>query len=606
MLDKLNELYERLEADPSVDDAPPRGWSIEKVSWVLDIDDNGFIVYADPLTSGEGKNIRSFHEIVVPEHGGRTSGIKPFCLCDRSAYLLGYGDQKSKQRFEASKELHETVLGPCTSPAALAVLAFFSNSNRDSRIPEDIKELLAASSDFLVFRYKSDREYVHELVPVQEAWNSYYIATPQNADKTIAFGQCAVTGKQERLTRLFPQVTGVRGAQSSGASLVSFNNDSFESYGKKQSLNASIGEQAAFNAGSALKYLYRDPNHHIYFGDMALLFWTDRPAEKEEAIFHLFADTGFDGLLNDKTTKGAEDSAELAFIGGALEAMRKGHPVEGCDPSTTFYVAGIAPNAARLSLRLFNTFTFGELEHNINQYLDDISMINVKHRDLYSLLLQTASQGKPENLSKPLTEACFVAMIEGKPFPPILLNQLIMRMRADHAKDHPWDMGLRASLMKAYLVRHERVFNASPTDTQGRITMSLNQENDNPGYVLGRMFAVMDMAQQKAIPGTNTGIKDRYIGSASTTPALVFPNLFQGYAHHISKLKKQGGISVLLDKEMQRIADLLNSQEGLPKTLSVEDQGNFFIGYYQEMQHIYNRGLSSKDEPQEKTAGDDN
>ena len=151
------------------------------------------------------------------------------------------------------------------------------------------------------------------------------------------------------MARLFPQVTGVPGAQSAGASLVSFNLDSFESYGKKQAYNASLSQEVAFNAGSALRYLYGDLKHRVRFGQTTVVFWTDRTATDEELMML--------AMLGDEVDPRAEDTADLEHIQQTLECMKEGKPLEGYDLETRFFILGLAPNAARLAVRFFETNT---------------------------------------------------------------------------------------------------------------------------------------------------------------------------------------------------------------------------------------------------------
>lgn len=112
--------------------------------------------------------------------------------------------------------------------------------------------------------------------------------------------------------------------------------------------------------------------------------------------------------------------------------------------------------------------------------------------------------------------------------------------------------------------------------------MGLNNENDNQGYLLGRLFALLEKAQQDAVNGASATIRDRFMGAAATTPARVFPQLLKLAQHHISKSE----YGTLMDRRIQAVVGQMGDQ-GFPKVLSFDDQGMFYIGYYQQKQALY-------------------
>lgn len=134
---------------------------------------------------------------------------------------------------------------------------------------------------------------------------------------------------------------------------MSFNLDSFESYGKKQAYNASLSQEVAFNAGSALRYLYGDLKHRVRFGQTTVVFWTDRTAADEELMML--------AMLGDEVDPRVEDTADLERIQQTLECMKEGKPLEGYDLETRFFILGLAPNAARLAVRFSKRIRLGPL-----------------------------------------------------------------------------------------------------------------------------------------------------------------------------------------------------------------------------------------------------
>lgn len=590
ILQELHDYYERLLADPGCD-VPPEHWSTENIAWEITIAKDGRVVYVLPLTAGEGKTMRRFISMRVPEHGSRSgTGIVPFFLCDSAAYLLGLDEKRGVEKRSGSRELHESVLASCDDEGACAIRAFFNRDDCTDDIERELREELATGG-FAVFRLEGDRQRLHERDSIRDAWVAF-CAKPR---VDMVFGQCAITGERAPMARLFPQVTGVPGAQSAGASLVSFNLDSFESYGKKQAYNASLSEKVAFNAGSALRYLYANPKHRVRFGQTTVVFWTDRPAPAEEELML--------AILGDEPDLRAEDTLSLERIQNALECMKAGKSLKGYDAETRFFILGIAPNAARLAVRFFETDTFGAIVHHYGQYLRDIDMVGVRPRSLRTLLRQTAPLGDADAVPSTLINSCLHAMLTGSYFPQSLPRLLISRMRADHGDNNSWDMGQRAALLKACLVRSQRLLlrtSACVSDNERSLQVSLDKENPNEGYVLGRLFAVMERAQKEAIgKDVNASIRGRYIGAASSTPIRVFQSLFLNYEHHMEKLMRdKQGLGIYLDREFSQAMELLEASgdEVIPSTLSINDQTNFFVGFHQEMQELWK---SNKKKPEE-------
>lgn len=601
----LYDLYERYAADSQMQGkVPPKGMSREEVEWELVLSESGELVNVISLSHGDGKGSNRYQTMLVPEHPGRSGkNSPPYFLCDTAVYLLGMADiskakdeseaVKAQERWEASRDYHLSILSSCEDVAAQAVMGFFSRHILKERENDGLLRDVAAS-DKLIFALKdSDGNIVpiHESKAIIDAWESSRVSA--SADEPCIRGQCSVTGKVAPLARLFPQVTDVAGAQSSGASLISFNRDSFNSYGRTQAYNASVSQRVAFGAGTALKMLLSDPERKIRLGATTFTFWSDRPSPDEDNLFIRFFGGG------DKNDT-AEDSATVTRVRDAIKGIKSGHPLRAnFNPDVRYYVLGISPNAARLSVRFFETSTLGEVAERYGQYLRDIDMVDVSTTSIFQLIRQCAVQGKYENLPSTLVNPCMRAMLTGSRFPQSLLSTLLSRMRADHGSNNRWDMGQRASLIKACLVRNLQ------STRESEIDVALNRDNNCVGYLLGRLFAVMERAQSEALGTTNATIRDKYIGSASVTPARVMPTLMHGCQNHLSDLrKKKPGLNVILEKELDEIVGRKLSDNPYPGTLSMEDQGEFFIGYYQERVDLWTSRKRDDVAPDEAVSND--
>ena len=564
-------------------EVPPMGWSRERITWEYVIDCDGALVSVVPLADDS-------HDYIlkdVPEHGAKTSGIKPFFLCDKAAILLGYGTERNLKEHDASIEWHRAFFEGCDGLGALAVLRFF-----ERRQDGDKAELCANNLDGLaVFRLYGDDCYVHDRPAIRNLWDearSKWGDKPAKSKETKRLVQCGVTGQYSEPAVLFPMVTGVPHAQSSGASLVSFNVDAFCSYGKThkdQAANSCMSAEAAFKAGSALRYLMRDRHHQVTLGNDKILFWTERECIDDSDEVLLFLD------MDAVRAEAGEDVALLAKIEERLSSIREGRPSLGIDAETRYYIMCVSPNMARLSVRFFETGTIGSLENRFGQYLRDteIDGASTRPRSIRAYVYQTAPLGKAENVPATMIASVMRAMLRGEPFPNSLFVQLISRMRVDKGyrpgSGKPQDvMSLRVPMLKACLLRIAR--RNHDLETERSLTVSLNENNVNKGYVLGRLFAVLEKAQRDALGNNiNATIRDRYIGSASTTPARVFPQLLKLAQHHISKAE----YSSSLEKSIEAVMSKLDSEEGFPATLSLQDQGQFYIGYYQQKQAFYTK-----------------
>ena len=579
ILSSLNNYY-MLKTGHEGSELPKRFWSREKVVWEFRIDKEGRLVTV--LSYANADKGEKFRYVFVPEHVTRSSGVKPFFLCDKASYLTGVGDRRGAEMLLSAKELHHAILDGVDDDAARAVLSFFDRDHQWGAISDSVWEELSQGGN-VVFRYLPDNQLVHEREAIINAWEQQ-CAQPSDISEI----QCSVSGEYDSPATLFPQVSGVPGAQSSGASLVSFNQDAFCSYGKSkndQALNASISATVAFNAGTALKYLIQSRSNHMIMGNNTIVFWTGtaKPEEESELWFML----NFD----DAVAQAREDAKLRDEIMTKLENIRQGRKSADFSRSTEYFILGLAPSAARLSVRFFETGTLGSLEDNLRLFLTDMEMVAPDGNGLLGpksirfYVRQTAPLGAEGNIPDVLLNGVSNAVIKGNPFPAAFLQLLIQRTRIDKGKAMTGNkaasasksdvMGYRAAAIKACLIRKNR-------NTERKLTVKLNEDNNGIGYMLGRLFAILEKAQTDAIPGANATIRDRYIGSASSTPARVFPQLLKMSQHHIAK----SDYGITTDRA---IREVMKGIDGFPATLTYDEQGEFFIGYYQQKAALWAR-----------------
>ena len=441
----------------------------------------------------------------------------------------------------------------------------------------------------IVFQLDGAHHYIHESEVAGVLWARLL----QNDDSEMGF--CLIDGKTAPIARLHPVIKGLPGdEQKAGGNIVSFNKKSFASFGKEQGANAPISERAAFTYTTVLNYLLRRENGHCLdrtIGDASTVFWAEAAdngnAEAEEAFFADVMEVS-DGTENQK-------------IFDILQQIAKDRPLKEITPElhedTRFYILGLAPNTSRISIRFWLNTTFGQLAQNLADHWRDLAIEPCPWKippSLWRLLTHTAPLGKTENISPILASEMTRAIISGTPYPMSLLAQLLARIRADHIgsyKNLPEGAaqrialdkanGLRIAMIKAILARKFR----KGLIKEG-VPMSLDKESTNRAYLLGRMFAVLERIQYQALGDINASIADRYYGSASAVPFSVFPRLLVGARHHLSRLRKdKPGLAVNLDKDLGEIIAAL--PEHYPRHFSIDEQGRFSIGYYQQKQSYF-------------------
>ena len=494
--------------------------------------------------------------------------MKPNFLWDNSSYLLGVDEkgkpERSRACFEASALLHHQLLNNVDSPIAKALLSFFDcwqpeKAQEHPALADCWQELVKGGN--LIFRVKGS--FAQDDPAIRWAWNDYY-GNVQGEKQ-----QCLVTGKLDVAEPVHPAVKGVFGAQSSGAAIVSFNAPAFCSYGKEQSLNAPVGKYAAFAYTAALNYLLSDkPNVHR-IGDTTVVCW----AEGAEPQYDLFAGLSlFGDDLPD--TMSAED------LRAALNNLSQGLPCEELklDPNRPFYILGLAPNAARLSVRFFYHNTFGTLMRNVNAHHARMEIVGNRYAvtPLWAMLRETVNLNTTDKSPSPvLAGAAARSIFMGTAYPAALLEAVMLRIRAEREITPG-----RAAILKAYYLK-----NPSEQCPKEVLTVSLNENSTNIPYTLGRLFAVYEEVQEAANPGINATIKDKYFNSAAATPAVIFPILDNLCQKHLRKLDT--GLRIYRDKQIGQLKDVLG--ESYPIRMSLPEQGSFNLGYYHQKQFRYTK-----------------
>lgn len=574
----LQALVERYETECKAGRLPQAGWEYRGVLFALALSEAGDLLQVMPLaqqTMRGKKQVNVPQRIIVPMGETRASGICPFFLCDNSSYFLGM-DEKGKAKrtaecFAAAKKLHEEVLGGVQSEAARAVLAFFERwqggkemLHTHPALAPYVAEISAGAN--LVFRVAST--FVHEDPAVCEAWEKYLDASGSKEKR-----RCLVTGTLAPIAVKHPALKGVSGAQATGALLVSFNANAYESYGHdgEQGGNAPVSKKAAFAYGTALNALLADREHTKIIGDTTMVYWAEEESEAAQDLLcgMLFGDEDkmTDDLL-DAVMKKVQAGADIDYEGVAISY------------ANSFYILGLAPNAARISVRFFLQGAFGDFLKNLSLHMEQMKIVRPSWETrssvpLWELLRETVNPNAKVKMASPIMAGAMLrAVLTGSKYPVSVFQNILLRIHAEQGERKI--NARRAGFLKAYLMRN-----------RGRkIAVALDENSTDIAYLLGRWFAVLEEVQEKANPEIKATIRDRFFDSACGTPAHVFPMLQKLALHHLKKLEMVP--RVYLDKKLSEIMGKLDAKD-MPRHLPLEEQGVFILGYYHQKQKRYEK-----------------
>ncbi len=570
ILQALCKYYEQLAKEGKV--STP-GWCQAKVCYAIELNEEGNVKAIFDLRDEKGEGNRKKKEpksLHVPEMVTRSSGISANFLCDNAKYLLGISSDSEDRRvqdcFLAARKKHLKILKSVDSVMARVVCAYFEKWNPEKAkenpvVLEKWEELTAGGN--IVF--SMDMRYAQDDAAIQRVWET------QEKEESEEEGICLVTGEKAQIARIHRTIKGVMGAQSSGAALVSFNAPAFESYGKAQSFNAPVGKYAEYAYTTALNYLLSRHEYTEQIGDTTIVCWAESAKEEYPAAF-------WDVI--DPQRNNQEDVIKV------FQSIKNDGYIDykqvQLNPEQKFCIMGIAPNAARLAVRFFYQDSFGNILKNIVRHYDCMDMVKPawetrEYLGIKDMLDQTVNhKSRDKKPVSNMSSAVLKSIVSGSRYPASLYMNTIMRIRAEQG-NITWG---RAAIDKAYLIRNYGW-------KEGEGYMECREESQEVAYVLGRLFAVLELIQKRASGDIKATIRDRYFNAACASPASVFPVLLKLKNSHLRKLERDS-IGAKIHYE-QEVTELMGKLKEFPKRLSLEEQGKFHIGYYHQMQKNYEK-----------------
>lgn len=539
MLDKLVEYAQRNET------TAPKLYAEGALRYVIALDPDGECRSRRPIDLSDPSTPRTRRGIRRPlPQVQRTSGIRPLLLASPSDYTLGR-PKNEKQLNRAQKahaayvDLVERCAAETEEPDVLAVLHFLKSE------PLRTLELEDDFDNGGIITFQVEGRYVIDNPAVQRFW-----AAVNEPDGTTM--QCLVCGENRPvLERLQSKVKGIPGGQTSGTTIISANSDAFESYGLQASQVAPICQECAEGFTRGLNDLLSGDSTRFRTGNGAFVFWT-----RETHNFDFF------------TMMSAPDPQHVQAL---LESATRGRWTDLDEAE--FYALSLSAAGGRAVVRDWLNTTVRNVKENLALWFERQQVApGYDNENRYYGVTALANATVRDRKDLPVTtpRALIKTAFSGEPVPSQILQQAIRRCQAERRVTRP-----RAALIKLALLSRSQQY-----DHQEDCMVEVDKENSHPGYLCGRLFNVLERAQTTAIRNVNATIADRYYGTASTAPGAVFPLLLKGVRAHLHTLNRdRRGARVAIESDMEEIMSAL---DGFPRTLNLEQQGLFALGYYHQ------------------------
>ena len=548
------------------DNLPAKGMEEKEIGFLIVLSPDGhFLRFEDCRTEKDHARV-----YLVKKHVGRSSAAVANYLYDNSAYVLGYSEKsngKEQLYFDTFKAKVESISELFPDNKDLYAIRSFYNNSRETILDmisldvlwEDIKKNLSKKYSTFSFRIEGDLKIVAEKKEILQLEDC--------DDETKADNLCLVSGKHGPSVDT-TTATMIAGSQAT-AKLVAFQvNSGYDSYGKSKCGNAPISEEAEFAYTTALNsMLQKGSRNKFMLGSRTFVFWASNNNEAsmvaEDSVFDFLV---FSEEAND------DPNAKIAKVRRVFESIYSG--IMKTELDDKFYILGLAPNSARIAVVYWSETTLKDFAEKILCHFNDMEIHDTRkdkkpYMGIREIISSVTLGGKMSDATPNLPEAVVKSIFQGLPYPQTLYSACIRRIRAEQKLTIT-----RAAIIKAYLNRQ--------SNNNKKIDIMLDKDNNNQGYLCGRLFAVLDKIQEDAYNISN--IRERYMNAASATPSVVFATILNLSVHHSEKL--DGGRRIYFEKLKQEILDKV-SADGFPTHLDLQDQGRFFVGYYHQRQDFF-------------------
>lgn len=581
ILQALTQYYQR-KADNGSDIAP-QGFEYKQIPFIIVIDKDGNFVQLEDTRGVDSKTKKGnfFLAPLASTRSGKNSADVANLLWDHYGYIFAHPKEDTdtaivmaNRQHQAFKQRINEVLTKTNDSGLKAVKEFLTNQTNIDLVKntDTWQQCLKIKGCNLTFRLQGETDLICQSKAIQS-----YIANQSNyaedeSNESSEKGICLITGNKDTIARLHQPIGGVN---AKPAPFASINLDAFESYNKSQGYGFPVSEKGMFEYTTALNTLLKSDNR-FRIGETVAVCFSEKQSEFEDELALLFGDN----------VKKDNPDEFVNTVKNLFSSIHNGAYTKD-DGTQKMYVLGLSPNVARIVVRFWYESTVADMAINIAQWFDDIRMVKginspyPEYMPLLRLLCNLVFEGKSENLPPNLVADTTKAILNGGILPITLLQMAIRRNRAEQSVTYA-----RASLIKAYLNRKIRFNCSKNTKKNKEITVSYDPNRQDIGYVLGALFATLEKVQEDSSESKiNATIKDRYYGSASSTPLTVFATLIKLSQHHLSKISKiKPNRAVYFNREL---GEIMNKIDKFPSHLNMEQQGLFAIGYYQKRQDFF-------------------
>ncbi len=574
ILQALNEFYQRKYAEGEL---PPLGFEFKEIPFLIVIDSYGeFLSLEDTREIKNGRLVgKTFEVPTAKQRSGSNSYMTANFLWDHIGYVLGVPKDQDKRSVELAKKQHNTWLDSINKlpdgikqlPEVVSIINFYRNNGVQKVLErEEMEECRTIPGCNITFRLNTE----HSPVPASLNLRNYVIKIADSSEDSseAVIGFDIVTGEKGEIVRLHRKTRIDKDADS----LVSFQKSSgYDSYGKEQGYNAPVTKNTEFAYTTALNYLLKSKKHRILVGETHTVFWGSKRNELEEKFSLLFEEP-----------EHIDPDSNISVVRELFFSIRSGAYIKE-DDDIYFYVLGLSPNSHRISVRFWERGTVKSFSNRIRQYFEDFSITGdsktPEYYPLQTILANISVLDKFENIPPLLTGEVMKAILSGTPYPASMLQMALNRIRSDVTGRAT---RIRVAAIKAYINRYYSFY---PKLHMKEIGMELDTEQRSVGYNLGRLFATLERIQESASPNLNSTIRERYYGSACTSPASVFPTLLRLKNHHLAKIETKG----LVTWFEQKLGEVMENLNGFPPNLNLHEQGMFSIGYYHQRQTFFKK-----------------
>jgi len=572
------------------------GYRRQKVSFRLTIYPDGRPPQLMDIRNQQGTKSVPITKELPTFNNSRTSNIRPWFLWDNAAYTLsidkswlekGVSRSITIKKWEAFRDFHlscfEKILDPAVTTFRDHLAQWSPDANSHMLREINAGDLFQGNIVFEIFNIGQ----LHELPVCKQIWEMVFAET-QNEPRR---GFCPVAGTVTPLTQEHHPIKNVPGAQTT-AKLVSFNEKVFESYGFERNANGAMGVTTADQYGKALNILTTSSKHSLRLGsDRKVLFWVEGDASEEhEALFRelIVAPIEQDRDRSQKKVTAWRDAAQGLMRGTVSPAeFRERMDTDLHLGGASLCILTLSGASGRIVLRDWDRSMLSEKLSALVQHREEC-WIEPNRFHLYPPgIIRLLRSAQSENLDKKaikdphivnLTNSMLQAMLgPSRPYPQALAVAVLRAIAGDHNIN-----GYRCSLLRGILNRQQRLM-----QLEGNfIPMSLDRDNPNTAYVLGRLFAMVERAQEQALGNPNSTVRDSFFTAASSAPASIFPVLLHKSQHHLAQVRKESKKThIYLEKTIGEVVDKLPPV--LPLILTLQEQGTFVIGYYHQRQTFF-------------------